>query len=61
MLRPDDGKQARFESHCCPRVISKEAILIFLTCRGKEPFPIDYSTSACVNTRSHGIQPYDHT
>ena len=29
--------------------------------RRKEPFPVDYSPSACVNTRIHGVQPYDHT
>ena len=23
--------------------------------------PVDYSPSACVNTRFHGVQPYDHT
>ena len=31
------------------------------TRRRKEPFPVDYSPSACVNTRFHGFQPYDHT
>ena len=27
----------------------------------KGTFPVDYSPSACVNTRFHGVQPYDHT
>ena len=24
-------------------------------------FPVDYSPIACVYTRPHGVQPYDHT
>ena len=31
------------------------------TWRRKELFPVDYSPSTSVNTRSHGVQPYDHT
>ena len=27
----------------------------------KGTFSVDYSSSGCVNTQSHGVQPYDHT